>query len=290
MREKRPKAVSVEVHCNRMAMFVGGQMPWEVPPESGPEEKDLSSSTVFDWLRVAASIESVSVNTVRFGEGVMYDSGILDYEAKRSNILSELLMDQIRFNYVWGAFETLAKIKQPPPVPKEVKPRASMVDRIAFRLKSAFDHRRIPVSGYGYWLGRLINMLSRRHGLNISLHTRFTKCAGHAGLGISVVRHIRNQFAHGIVNLPEPKEWTGQRPVESEVIKLSTRLVLLTMQMLLLADCSDPYWGSPIIPDFNTTSLWSNIDWRAAAILHLEPDDEVAPLFNGMEVRKEGNE
>jgi hypothetical protein len=64
MREIRPKAVSLEVHCDRMARFVSGQMPWEAPPESRPEEDDLSSLTVSDWLRVAASIESVSLNTV----------------------------------------------------------------------------------------------------------------------------------------------------------------------------------------------------------------------------------
>lgn len=265
------QAIPIDLHCDRLGRFIAGQMAWACPRESLPEEEHLCSESVFEWLRIAASIESVSVNTLTFGEGVMYCSAAAEYEDRRSDLLSEILHDQLRFTYVWGAFETLAKIVELRAVPKSVKARSSMVDRVAYVLRETFDHRNCVPWGYNQWLHDLRMSLGASDRFCIAKHFVLTPCAGHSGLAISVVRHIRNQFAHGVVNLPEPEQWTGEKPAALSVIKFSTRLVLLSMQMLLLAEHPDPYWEGASIPNLEDTSFWGDCDWRLLAVLHLQP-------------------
>ncbi len=211
----------------------------------------------------------------------MYCSAVAEYEDKRSVLLSEMLLDQLRFTYVWGAFETLVKIVEPPEVPKSVKARTSMVDRVAYLLREAFDHRNCAPWGYNQWLHDLKVSLGSSDRFQIGKHFVLTDCAGYSGLAISIVRHIRNQFAHGVVNLPEPEEWSGEEPAALSVLKLSTRLVLLSMQMLLLARNPKPYWTEASIPNIEDVSLWCDCDWRLLAVLHLHPNEaSELPLFS----------
>ena len=277
------QTIPIDLHCDLLGRFVAGQMAWAFPREPKPDEEHLCSESVFEWLRIAASIESVSVNTLTVDEGVMYCSEAAEYEDIRSDLLAELLHDHLRFTYVWGAFETLVKIVAPPAVPKSVKPRSSMVDRVAYHLQEVFDHRNCAPWGYNQWLNELRASLGPSDRFRIGKYFEWTACAVYSGLAISIVRHIRNQFAHGIVNIPEPEEWTGEKPAALSVIKLSTRLVLLSMQMLLLAQCPDPYWAGKNIPDIEDISLWEDCDWRLLAVLHLKPTKSRAiPLFGAV--------
>jgi len=284
------QTIPIDLHCDRLGRFVAGQMARAAPREPKLEEEHLCSDSVFEWLRIAASIESVSVNMLTFGEGVMYCSAAAEYEDRRSDLLSEVLHDQLRFTYVWGAFETLAKIVEPPAVPKSVKPRSSMVDRVAYHLRGTFDLRNCAPWGYNQWLHDLKVSLGPSDRFRIGKHFALTTCAGYSGLAISIVRHIRNQFAHGVVNLPEPEEWTGEKPAALSVLKLSTRLVLLSMQMLLLAEHPDPYWTGENIPDLTDVSLWNDCDWRLLAVLHLQPTkSSELPLFSALNREVEAN-
>lgn len=284
MDKQKIKPIALDLHCDRLGRFVLDHMGWVYPPDPRPKEEEyLSSLSVFDWLRVAASIESVFVNTLPFAEGVMYCSGAAEYEDKRSDLLSEVLKDQLRFTFVWGAFETLAKIIDPPIVPKNVKARCSIVDRVAYLLKNAFDQSNFIPWGYNYWLGELKIALGSSDTFYVKKHFTLTACAGHSGLAISIIRRIRNQFAHGIVNLPEPEKYTGKKPTEPVIVKLSTRLVLLTMQMMLLAKYQTPRWNDENIPDFDEISL-DDFDWSALAVLHLQPfETSDLPLFRALD-------
>jgi hypothetical protein len=211
----------------------------------------------------------------------MYCSDAGEYEGKRSDLLSEVLQALLRFTFVWGAFETLAKILAPPPVPKHVKPANKIVDRVSYQLRNSFDQHRTVPWGYSYWLQELKTAIRSEGWVQLKRHFALNACAGHSGMAISVVRHIRNRFAHGIVRLPEPEHLTGRRPNEPLIIDLSTRLTLVTMQMMLLSKHPSPRWDWKGIPDFDDMSLWSDSDWSILAVLHLQPSNESSlPLLD----------
>jgi len=69
--KQKIQIIPIDLHCDHLGRFVAGQMAWATPREPKPDEEHLCSESVFEWLRIAASIESVSVNTLNFGEGVM---------------------------------------------------------------------------------------------------------------------------------------------------------------------------------------------------------------------------
>lgn len=60
---------------------------------------------------------------------------------------------------------------------------------------------------------------------------------GLSGLGLDFVRQVRNKFAHGSARFPTPDDssqgWCGRKSREPDVIALSSRIVLLSIQMLL---------------------------------------------------------
>ena len=58
---------------------------------------------------------------------------------------------------------------------------------------------------------------------------------GGAGLGLYVVYELRNSFAHGSIEFPEPDEENKALSYHSEMIRESSRIILLTIQMLLIA-------------------------------------------------------
>lgn len=53
--------------------------------------------------------------------------------------------------------------------------------------------------------------------------------------GLYLVSKIRNSFVHGSQQLPNPDDWVNDIRNDIFIITVSSRMVLLTMQMLLIA-------------------------------------------------------
>jgi hypothetical protein len=76
-----------------------------------------------DWLELAAGVCKVEFLTARFDDTLMYCGTAMDYEGARSELLSRIVTQLTIFQFAWGAFETVAKIADPPSIP--VKDRQS---------------------------------------------------------------------------------------------------------------------------------------------------------------------
>ncbi len=72
---------------------------------------------------------------------------------------------------------------------------------------------------------------------------KFHPFLGISGLGLHLIRLIRNDFAHGSACIPLPEEWgpgdekeilTAQERLHLDLMDTSSRLLLLTQQMLLM--------------------------------------------------------
>jgi hypothetical protein len=155
----------------------------------------------------------------------------MDYENDRSELLTQLATSLTVFSFVWGAFESVAKIMVPPSIPKVCRKDGndSLVARVAFALR--------PLKPDGVYYCGLANV---RHRLTI--HPEYSDCISadlcpvtdaDAGQGIELVRRIRNKFAHGAAALPQRDDWNGKDSLDNQLVRLSCRLVLLTIQMML---------------------------------------------------------
>lgn len=187
-----------------------------------------------DWLELAAGVCKVEVLTARFDDTLMYCGTAMDYEGARSELLSRIVTQLTIFQFAWGAFETVAKIANPPsiPVKDRFQGKNGLVDRVIYYLRGA-----TPVNGYQETLKQLKGCLSAKNPFPGFGSAAVPSYMGPSGLGINLVRKIRNTFAHGASRFPMPASgaegWSGKKSQVPDFIALNTRVVLFTIQMLL---------------------------------------------------------
>ena len=188
-----------------------------------------------DWLDIAAGVESGKVTTAKHDDTLMYCGNAIAYENKRSELLSILATRLTIFNFVWGSFETVAKELL------DIK-RRGVVDKTIKFLKGNYYHRR-PIANNEDTLYSLLKFIED----NESYEFDYEMCKLHDiadlnGLGLDLVRQIRNDLAHGSAHFPTPDNWERGKTdlLSSErrhlnLIDTCTRIILLTVQMLLIA-------------------------------------------------------
>ena len=213
--------INLQKHCFELREFLGQ---WD----------QLLFLNAMDWLDIAAGVESVKVTTAKHDDSLAYCGTAMDYEDKRSELLSNLATRLTIFNFVWGSFESVAKTLLG-------NKKRGIVDKTIKFLKQNYISG-LPIAGYKDALCDLREFIESNGTYEVCSDT--FKLSGPAdlnGLGLNVVRKIRNDLAHGSAHLPRPDDWgegeTNSQSSERRHLKLidtCTRIVLLTVQMLLL--------------------------------------------------------
>lgn len=235
--ETLDRILSLHDHCYFLATLIGSE---EIAFSRYREGLSIDDEVV-TWrdvsalLEVGSSIFSVEVVTGINDPGIFYCDPVDDYHSKKSELLTRLVAPFTIFNFVWGSFETLVKIINPPKVPKKLYHSSSPVDEVIYYLQcNLMQYPSIPY--YKEILADLreyINCLPQYRGLlnefKLKPHMSFN------GLGIHVVRKVRNKFAHGIVTVPEPEEIGENDYLDPLLIDLCTRITLMAIQMILMA-------------------------------------------------------
>ena len=198
-----------------------------------------------DWLTIASGVESVKVSTAKHDQTVLYCRGAFEYEEKRSLLLSHLTTNLTIFNFVWGSFESIAKVLQSTHLPKPPKRwRGSIVNRTIWSLEQNYGTQP-SLAFYRDYLGNLCKYIgSNKFHEFYSEYKKEFKPPNFSflpGLGLHIVRKIRNNLAHGSATMPLPDDWGEQSAKLSYsekchlyLIDTCTRILLLTIQMSLL--------------------------------------------------------
>ena len=198
--------------------------------------------SAIDWLTIASGVESVNVRTAKHDESVLYCRGAFEYEEKRSELLSHLTTKLTIFNFVWGSFESVVKAFSLPPLPKHLKRgNGSVVDRTIWFLKQYYGSEP-SLAFYNDCLCNLCEYIGYNEDYNkYQKEFKFHNFADLTGLGLHIVRKIRNDLAHGSAVMPEPDNWgeksTKLLPSEHRhlyLVQTCTRILLFTIQMFLL--------------------------------------------------------
>lgn len=277
--------LNLQEHCFLLSCLVS-ELDTKLRPERSKSGHFSSWLSASDWLLIAAGVEKVEINTSRFDESVMYCGGAWEYEAKRSELLTQMGTRLTSFNFIWGGFETVIKLINPPYVPRNIKKRRTVIDDAVFYLKNKYEPTP-PISQYDETVAQLRLLLRvhpNYHGLEKEF--RIHSFIGISGLGAHIVRIIRNDFAHGSATLPKPNEWSSKNLIDSElshleVIEVSSRILLLTIQMLLLAHLKGRQLTVSCLRDEYGRGCEENVH-IALRILHLDnphPNEDQHPLF-----------
>lgn len=238
----RDQIINLSLHCACLSELVSelsscrGEHDRQITTRDG---EVLDWSDVSEWLYIAASVRDVEIDTARFDPSIMLCGRALDFQVERSELLSELISQLTIFNFAWGALETTIKLIDPPRVPRALKPRSSLIDNAVFFLKKNHQpaNSNRPIAFYGQVVANLRQTLKALpyYG-NLSQDFKLQPFMDVSGVGVHVVRKIRNKFAHGTFTLPLPSDKAGSdEHFDIQLVMLSTRVIIMTIQMLLLA-------------------------------------------------------
>ena len=219
---KNSQLIDIQVHCFRLSELL-----IELCPDA--------FESAIDWLTIASGVESVQVKTAKYDQSVVYCRGAFEYEEKRSELLSHLTTKLTTFNFVWNSFESVTKVF---PHKKD----KSIVNQTIRFLKRNYGSEP-SLAFYNDHLCNLYKYIRYNEYYNeYEKEFKFQNFVDLPGLGLHIVRKIRNDLAHGSAVMPQPDDW-GEKsakllPSEHRhlyLIDTCTRILLFTIQMFLLA-------------------------------------------------------
>lgn len=200
------------------------------------------------WLQMASSIENVKLITKKFDSSMVFCGFARQFENDRNVMLANLATEITRFNFIWGAFESLVEELEP-------KIDGCNFEKYGKVAAARYIIRKSKISsftGYNESLEKYIKnlILLLRETTNHShidndqkenISKRFRKALYYSRLqhhekGIFSVYKIRNLFAHGSYLLPYepyPDDLDNLHFNDTDLIKISSTIVLMTMQMML---------------------------------------------------------
>lgn len=196
-----------------------------------------SMLVVSEWLRVAAAIKNVDVDRIRFDASFGWCSGADNYEIAKEQILQKFVTNLTVLMYTWGAVEAAIEAISPPPHPDKSK-RGKISD--ACHYICAYFRNRLTITPYLEFVGQFYGLASKSPSYEELMdQSTMRNDIGHEGIGLFAVYKLRNKFAHGDMIFPGPD--AKHRPISDapSIVECATRIVLLSIQMLVLVHCAD---------------------------------------------------
>lgn len=261
--------VPISNHCANLVNFLecsGDYYKWEDATE---------------WLLLGGSIKSVCVDIIQHNSGFGYCSDADYYDLSKEELIEKFVTDLTRFNYVWGAVESFIKIIKPPTHPDKNK-RGKIRDACYF-IKN-YASIKEPVLNINESIDEFLTASRACFGFE-KVESRFSEVGefGSIAIGLFCVYELRNSFAHGSLSFPSPDD--EGRPVSehSKMVTAATRIVLLSIQILLLAYYQDS--DELISYQFSVEIDEAEFPfWLVLRACHLECEDDNGQLqvFNSL--------
>lgn len=216
-----------------------------------------------DLLHLAAGVLRVEIDPFLYDFSSVYCSTVGDYQDAKREIISNYQMEMTRFLFTWNAFETIVEGLRPTGW-KNGKIRA-----VGKYLADRFDPEKLI--HYDCAVQGLRKLATDRNNPFFLEDSNFDPGGSYreSGIGIKTVSQLRNSLVHTAVELPEPRDWGG--PVDGGLLsaRSARRLVLYTLQMMLIAN----YSGSGLNVECYDQELDSEIEVKVDNLLrtiHLE--------------------
>jgi hypothetical protein len=188
-------------------------------------------SGVYEWLHIAGSIESISLDTIKNNSSFGWCRDADEYAISRDELMQSFVAKLAIFNFIWGALESTIDIVKPPKHP--VKSKRGKVSDTCFLLGQKFCINTQPI-GLKQETSNFKDISAQCFGFD-RVQDRIAKVTdyGEPGVGLYAVYELRNLFAHGSMSFPEPDGENEPNSPYDSLIEHATRIVLLSIQMLM---------------------------------------------------------
>lgn len=207
-------------------------------------------SQAADLLHLAGGVLLVEIDPFRFDYSGLYCDMVGDYQDAKRKAVSDFQVELTSFLFTWNAFETIVKGIRPRGWQKG-KSRAVgqyLVDR----------YEPENLIHYGCAVKSLEKFTTDKKSPFSLVTSDFDlgDSYGVSGTGIKTTTKLRNQLVHAAAALPEPKDWGGPKDGGLRCARVARRLVLYTLQMVLIGN----YSGSGLVVDCYDQELDSSTE------------------------------
>jgi len=154
-----------------------------------------------------------------------------EYEKEKQKLHESLINELTIFLYVYSGFESLLNDFSFPECPSNI----GKINAAKFFLKHNYSKNFNSLPLYSDLLSILRRLISKSSLSKYEECFSLDQCTDINGVGLKVIYKIRNKLAHGDFCFPEPGDWSSELPCEPEITKVATRILLLSIQMLMLS-------------------------------------------------------
>ncbi|EMK3307600.1 hypothetical protein WD374_004229 [Vibrio vulnificus] len=194
-------------------------------------------SGVYQWLQIAASVESVSLDTIKYNNSFGWCAPSDEFDLARDKLLPIFAEKLAIFNFVWGALESTIDIVKPPKNPD--KSKRGKVRDACFWLNTFNRSDSIPELLVQTTMFRELAQKSIGYE-RVETRIGELKEFGVSGVGLYAVYELRNLFAHGSMEFPYPDGENNPVCPEISLVEAATRIVLFSIQLLMLKHFPNP--------------------------------------------------
>lgn len=210
--------VDIREHCERLSLIL---------------QYNFISEKSANWLRVAYGVKSIEY------DGMLRDSSFTmcrpsyEYESSKRKVHNEIVNEMVRFNIIWSGLEYLLTDLNLEKCPKTKNDRK--INDVTYFLSNSSS---LKIDEYDMFLEELLRLIPLIEDKRLVQKIKsLPKWLNMEGKGLFIVYKIRNMFAHGDFLFPESKEYDemGEVNHEDKLINVASRIVLLSIQMILFA-------------------------------------------------------
>jgi hypothetical protein len=218
---KHGPLVDTKRHCHNIARFFLAS-------------ENYYSSKIYSWFQIASGIVEVKYVSDLHDDSMFQCNPSMEYEDAKSDFHSRLIRELTRFSFIWGGFESYCDAYPFSPCPAEKK-RGS-VNAVNHFLKTTYLDNYSVIPFYDEVIEHLKKIIGKNpwHGNTNELFSS-DACTSDKVSGLKAVYKIRNSFAHGALKFSEPDGWGDVKPYDIGIINTSSKVLLMTLQMLLLS-------------------------------------------------------
>jgi hypothetical protein len=190
------------------------------------QQEDDTWLHIKDWLLMASAVVNTKIDIQYYDASTIFCDPVRDFEESKSKLWSLFCKELVTFNFIWGSLESLIE-KITNAKESDSKPYYG----IKF-LRS--EYAGTPIKKYSCVVRSLLKLMQNsNYPYDEQIYKHFS--SKNTGSGLHLVSKIRNTFAHGSQPLPNPDDWLRNIHDQISIIEVSSRMILLTMQMLLIA-------------------------------------------------------
>ncbi|MBW3128071.1 hypothetical protein [Hymenobacter profundi] len=183
------------------------------------------------WFHIANGIKELNYDGIKYDSAFSMCRPAYEYEIERQGLYHKLITEITLFSYLYSGLEGIISNLDLPKCPGQ----NGKINAASFYLKSNFSIWSNPIFKYSEIVKLCEVMFQYSFESNYTVDSELNRCVGTQGIGLKLLYKVRNKIMHGDFFFPEPLEHSTKYPFQPEIINLCSRLILMTVQMLLLS-------------------------------------------------------